>query len=83
MLTLQIILNASLILFTLLLCVAVVYLIFILKDIQKTIKNLSAVANTVIAPIGVLAGFIEGVTNGIKSIRNLKNSFSKEKEDVQ
>ena len=45
--------------------------------------KLSAVTNSVIAPIGALAGIIEGITNGIKAMKDLKSSFSKENKDVQ
>ena len=86
--TLQIIQAVSLIILTLSAVAAVIYFIFVLKEIRGTIeetkeilKNGRKLTTSVVTPIASIMGLVGGLTKGIDAIRSVTDIFNKDEED--
>ena len=86
--TLQIIQAVSLIVLTLTAVGAIIYFIFVLKEIRGTIeetkeilKNGRKLTTSVVTPVASIMGLVGGLTKGIDAIRSITDIFNKDEED--
>lgn len=86
--TLQIIQAVSLIVLTLAATAAIIYFIFVLKEVRGTIeetreiiKNGRKLTTSVVAPLTSIMGLVGGLTKGIEAIRSVTDLFNKDEED--